>query len=187
MGDAGVFLLDAFLQPFAAVLLFRFHAVWLRAPMRNPPGEFIMAITDFLVLRARRLVPAVAGLDTATLLLAWLAELLYLLSLYALQGDLSHGLPLAGLMLLALVKLIKISVYLLMVAVIAQAILSWINPHTAAAPMLNSITHPFLQPLRRVLPLFGGVDLSPMLLLVICQLVVMTLIGMLERLTFGLF
>ena len=187
MGEAGVFLLDAFLQPFAAVLLFRFHAVWLRAPMRNPLGEFIMAITDFLVLRTRRYVPAVAELDSATLLLAWLAELLYLLGLYAMQGDLSHGLPLAGLMLLALVKLLKISIYLLMATVIAQALLSWINPRTAAAPMLASITYPFLQPLRRVLPLFGGVDLSPMLLLVICQLILMTLIGALERLTFSLF
>lgn len=187
MGEAGVFLIDAFLQPFAAVLLFRFHAVWLRAPMRNPVGEFILAITDFLVLPARRYVPNVFGLDSATLLLAWLAELLYLGSLYALQSNLAQGLPIAALMLLALVKLIKISIYLLMAAVIAQAVLSWINPRTAAAPMLASITFPFLQPFRRVLPLLGGVDLSPMLLLVVCQLIVMTLIGALEHMAFGFF
>jgi YggT family protein len=71
--------------------------------------------------------------------------------------------------------------------VIAQAILSWVNPHIAAAPMLVAITYPFLQPLRRVLPLLGGVDLSPMLLLILCQLIVMTLIGTLERMAFGLF
>lgn len=187
MGEAGVFLIDAFVQPFAAVLLFRFHAVWLRAPMRNPLGEFIMAITDFLVLRVRRYVPAVAGLDSATLLLAWLAELLYLGSLYALQGNLAQELPIAALMALALVKLIKISIYLLMAAVVAQAVLSWINPRTAAAPMLAAITSPFLQPFRRILPLPGGVDLSPMLLLVICQLLIITLIGALEHMIFGLF
>ncbi|NCP80463.1 MAG: YggT family protein, partial [Gallionella sp.] len=45
--EALLFLIDALLQPFAAVLLFRFHAVWLRVPMRNPLGEFVMAITDF--------------------------------------------------------------------------------------------------------------------------------------------
>lgn len=187
MGEAGVFLIDAFVQPFAAVLLFRFHAVWLRAPMRNPLGEFIMAITDFLVLRVRRYVPAIAGLDTATLLLAWLAELLYLGSLFALQGNAAQGFPLAALMLLALVKLLKISIYLLMAGVIAQAVLSWVNPRTAVAPMLNAVTYPFLQPLRRAIPLFGGVDLSPMLLLVICQLLVITLIGALEHMVFALF
>lgn len=187
MNEAGVFLLDAFLQPFAAVLLFRFHAVWLRVPMRNPLGEFIMAITDFLVLRARRYVPAVAGLDSATLLLAWLVEILYLGGFFALQSNLAHSLPIAALLLLALVKLLKISIYLLMAAVIAQAVLSWINPRTALAPMLAAITFPFLQPFRRVLPLFGSVDLSPMLLLVICQLIVITVIGALEHMTLGLF
>lgn len=187
MGEAGVFLLDAFLQPFAAVLLFRFHAVWLRAPMRNPLGEFIMAITDFLVLRARRHVPTIAGFDTATLLLAWFAELLYLAGLYALQGDLAHGLPLGGLMLLALIKLLTISLYLLMAAVIAQAVLSWINPQTDMAPMLTAVTNPFLLPIQRRLPLLGGIDLSPMLLLVICQLLLMTLVGTLEHLAFRLF
>ncbi len=187
MNAAGVFLLDVLVQPFAAILLFRFHAVWLRAPMLNPLGEFIMAITDFMVLRARRYVPSLAGLDTATLLLAWLTELLYLVGLYTLQGDLSHGFPLGGLALLAFIKLLTLSVYLLMGIVIAQAILSWVNPHIAAAPMLVAITYPFLQPLRRVLPLLGGVDLSPMLLLILCQLIVMTLIGTLERMAFGLF
>lgn len=187
MGEAWAFLLDALLQPFAAILLFRFHAVWLRAPMRNPIGEFIMAITDFLVLRARRFVPAAAGLDSATLLLALLAELLYLTGLYLAQGDLSHGLPLFGLLALALVKLLKISVYLLLIAVIAQAILSWVNPHTPVAPMLAAVSHPFLQPLRRVVPLAGSIDLSPLLLFVICQLVIIVPVGALERMALALF
>lgn len=187
MGEAMVFLLDALLQPFAAILLFRFHAVWLRAPMRNPIGEFIMAITDFLVLPVRRFVPAVAGLDSATLLLALLAELLYLVSLFAMQGDLSHGLPMAGLLVLSVVKLLKISVYLLLIAVIAQAILSWFNPHTPVAPMLAAISYRFLQPLRRVVPLVGSVDLSPLLLFIVCQLVIIVPIGALERMALGLF
>lgn len=187
MGEAMVFLLDALLQPFAAILLFRFHAVWLRAPMRNPIGEFIMAITDFLVLPVRRFVPAVAGLDSATLLLALLAELLYLVSLFVMQGDLSHGLPMAGLLVLSVVKLLKISVYILLIAVIAQAILSWFNPHTPVAPMLAAVSYRFLQPLRRVVPLVGSVDLSPLLLFIVCQLVIIVPIGALERMAIALF
>jgi YggT family protein len=187
MSEAMVFLLDALLQPFAAILLFRFHAVWLRVPMRNPIGEFIMAITDFMVLPLRKRLPAISGLDSATLLLALMAELLYLGALFMVQGDLSHGFPFIALFVLAMVKLLKISVYLLLVAVIAQAILSWVNPHTPVAPMLTAVSHPFLQPIRRVVPLAGSIDLSPLLLFVVCQLVIIVPIGMLERMALGLF
>ena len=100
MNEALLFLLDVLLQPFAAILLLRFHLQWLRAPLRNPIGEFIMALTDFLVLRARRFIPAVRGLDSATLLLALLVEMLYLAGALWAQGYLFHGFPLPGLVLL---------------------------------------------------------------------------------------
>jgi YggT family protein len=187
MSEGLVFLLDALLQPFAAILLFRFHAVWLRAPMRNPIGEFIMAITDFLVLRARRFVPSFAGLDSATLLLALLVEFLYLAALLSVQGGMSHGFPLGGLLALAAIKLLKLSLYLLMAAVFVQAILSWVNPYSSAAPLLNAVTMRFLQPLRRIVPLLGNFDLSPLLLFILCQLIVIVPIGMLERIAFSLF
>jgi len=187
MSEGLIFLFDMLLQPLAAILLFRFHAVWLRTPMRNPIGEFIMAITDFLVLPLRKRLPAFAGLDSATLLLALLAELIYLSALFMVQGDLSHGFPLAGLLALALVKLLKISVYLLMAAVFAQAILSWVNPHSTVAPLLTSVTDRFLGPIRKVVPLMGSFDLSPLLLFIVCQLIVIVPISALERMTLGLF
>ena len=68
------FLLDVILQPFAMILLLRFHLQWLRAPLRNPFGEFIMALTNFIVLPTRRFVPAFRGYDTSTLLLAYVLE-----------------------------------------------------------------------------------------------------------------
>ena len=61
MSQALLFLLDVLVQPFAALLLLRFHLQWLRAPLRNPLGEFIMTLTDFLVLRVRRFIPAARG------------------------------------------------------------------------------------------------------------------------------
>jgi YggT family protein len=186
LGEALLFLLDVLLQPFAAILLLRFHLQWLRAPLRNPIGEFVMALTDFLVLRARRLVGSVRGLDSATLLLALLAELLYLTGWLWAQGFPFHGFALPGLLLLAAVKLFKISLYLLMAAVFAQAILSWVNPYTPLAPVLAAITYRFLQPLRRVVPMLGSMDLSPLLLFIICQLIVIVPVGGLERLALGM-
>lgn len=184
--EALQFLLDVLLQPFAAILLLRFHLQWLHAPLRNPIGKFIMALTDFVVLRARRLMPSVRGLDSATLLLALLVEMLYLTLLLWVQSYPLHGFLLPGLLLLAVVKLLKTSMYLLMGAVFAQAILSWVNPYTPIAPVLAAVTQRFLHPLRRVVPLLGGVDLSPLLLFVICQLIVIVPVGALERIAFGL-
>lgn len=180
LSEAMMFLFDVLLQPFAAILLLRFHLQWLRAPMRNPVGEFVMVLTDFAVLRVRRFVPAVRGLDSATLLLALLAEMLYLTGYVWVQGIPLHGFPLPGLMLLAMVKLLKISIYLLMAAVFIQAILSWVNPYTPIAPLLTAITQRFLQPLRRVVPLLGNLDLSALLLFIICQLMVIVPVRMLE-------
>lgn len=187
ISEALMFLLDVLLQPFAAILLLRFHLQWLRAPLRNPIGEFVMVLTDFLVLRARRWIPAIKGMDSASLLLALLTEMLYLAGMLSLQGLPLHGMPLPGLLTLTLVKLLKISVYLLMGALFAQAILSWVNPYTPAAPLLDAVTRRFLRPLRQFMPLLGNVDLSPLLLLIICNLLVIVPIGMLERIAFSLF
>jgi YggT family protein len=175
------FLLDALVQPFAAILLFRFHAVWLKAPMRNPIGEFLMALTDFIVLRSRRFIPAVRGLDSATLLLAFVVEFVYLGVFLWLQGYAFETFPLAGLLAWTAVKLLKLSIYLLMATLIAEALLSWVNPHTPLAPMLLAVNRPFLQPLRRSIPPVGNVDLSVLILLLLCQLILIVPIGGLEQ------
>lgn len=187
MSEALLFLLDVVLQSFAAILLLRFHLQWLRAPLRNPIGEFVMVFTDFIVLRTRRYIPSAWGFDTATLLLALLIETLYLTGVMLIQGYVGHFFPLAGLLILAAVKLLKISLYLLMGAVLVQAILSWVNPHTPVSSVLDAMTQRFLQPLRRVVPMLGGIDLTPMLLLIACQLTMIVPIGMLEHLALRLF
>ncbi len=181
LGEALSLLLDALVQPFAAVLLFRFHAVWLKAPMRNPIGEFFMALTDFVVLRLRRLIPAAWGMDIGTLLLAFVVEFIYLSAFLWVQGYAFDTFPLAGLLAWTAVKLLKISVYLLIATLLAEAILSWVNPHTPLAPMLFAFNRPFVQPLRRRIPPIGNVDISVLVLFLICQLILIIPIGGLEQ------
>lgn len=180
LNEALLLLLDTLLQPFAALLLLRFHLQWLRAPMRNPLGEFIMALTNFMVLRVRRFIPAMRGFDTATLLLAFVVEAIYLTSVLWAQGFPFITFPLPGLLAWAAVKLFKISVYLLMGALFIQAILSWVNPHTPIAGLLNVVTHPFLAPLRRGIPPIGNIDLTVLVLFIVCQLILMVPLGWLE-------
>jgi YggT family protein len=186
LNEALQLLLDVFVQGFAGVLFFRFLLQWLRAPMRNPVGEFIMALSDFLVLPARRFIPPVWRLDSSSFLLALGAELIYLGLTLSLEGHPFEHFPLLGLLAWSTVKLIKLGVYLLMSALVAQAILSWVNPYTPLAPLLGAITQRFLRPLQRILPLIGNVDLSPLVLLVICQIILFVPLAMLESLSLRL-
>jgi uncharacterized protein YggT (Ycf19 family) len=73
-------------------------------------------------------------------------------------------------MLLASLNLVKLFMYILMVAVFAQAILSFIAPRGPATSILASLTRPFLGLFQRRVPPVGGVDLSPLFVLVICQI-----------------
>jgi len=180
LNQALLFLLDALLQPFAALLLLRFHLQWMRAPLRNPLGEFIMTLTNFLVLRARRFIPAAWGFDAASLLLAFLVEAIYLTAMLGAQGFSFIGFPLSGLLVWTAVKLLKLSVYLLMGALFAQAILSWVNPHSPVAGLLNVVTHPFLAPLRRRIPPLGNIDLTVLVLIIVLQLILIVPLGWLE-------
>lgn len=177
------FLLNTFVGLFVFALLMRFYLQWFRASPRNPVSYFLNALTDWIVLPARRFIPGLWGMDLASLVMAWAFELLLILLLIMLHGSslgaLSpvHWIAMA---LLAVVRLIKLTVYLVMFAVIIQAVLSWVNPHNPATPILTSVTNPFLRPFRRRVPLIGGVDLSPLFVVVICQLILMLPIHWLE-------
>jgi YggT family protein len=182
MNQALLFLLDVLVQPFAALFLLRFHAGWLRVPMRNPIGEVVMALTDFVVLPARRYVPPAWGFDTASLLLAFVVEAAYLSLMLWGQGYPYAVFPAAGLVAWTLIKLLVLSIYLLMTMLFVQAVLSWVNPHSPIAPVAANFTSRFLQPVRRVVPMAGNIDFSVLALLIICQLILIVPIGWLEHL-----
>jgi YggT family protein len=164
----GVFLVDAVVSFFVFLLLARFHFQWLRVPFRNPVGEFVLATTSWLVLPVRRVVPGLAGLDLATLLTAWLLQALGLWAQATIMGAEPGPLTIA---VVALFDLVRYSLYILVFAVIVQAVLSWVNPYTPLAPAFDTITRPFLRPLRRFVPPVGNVDLTPLVLLVVLYVI----------------
>jgi YggT family protein len=75
--------------------------------------------------------------------------------------------------LVALLTVVKWALNLIIWVTILMALLSWLNPQSPAMPLLYQITAPFLDPLRRILPRLGGIDLSPILLFVIVQVLLM--------------
>lgn len=166
------FLVDVVAGFFVYLLLARFLFQWLRVPFRNVLGEFVIAVTNWMVLPARRVIPSLAGLDLASLLLAWLLQALLLYVLFLIAGlDFSAAPETAALVIagLALIDLVRFTVYILVFALIVQAVLSWVSPYSPAAPLLDAVTRPFLRPIRRWLPPIANIDLSPLALLVALQ------------------
>jgi len=189
MDQAIKFLLDTVFGIVTYALLLRFAMQWLRAPFRNPVGQAVVALTDWAVKPLRRVVPGAGGIDWSTLLLAWLAQFLWLIAIGLLvsRGAIAAA-TVAAFALLAVVELLKAALWILIIAVFAQAILSWVAPGGPAAGMLNALTFRFLAPIRRVLPPLGGtLDLSPLVVIVLAQLALMLPIPWLEAAVLDLF
>jgi len=172
------FLLDTAFGFLVFVLLARFYLQLLRAPFRNPLGQFVTALTNWLVLPARRLIPGMFGLDLASFLLAWLVEALLLFLLYVIRGGSiggASGLLVGVFFSLALLELARFSLYLLIGVILIQAVISWVNPYAPLAPLFNMLTAPFLRPFQRWIPPIGNVDLSPLFALLAAQLLLIPL------------
>lgn len=165
------------------VLLMRFYLQLARAPHKHPLTQFVMAVTNFAVLRLRRVVPSWHGYDSASLLAALLVTLLVTtlsLAIGLMPYDFAHPQTWLGLVLLSLLELFRQSLNLLAGAIIVQAILSWVSPYNAISPILDALTRPYLKPFRAAN--VGGVDLSPLIVLLIIQVVLMLPLQVLEQL-----
>lgn len=173
------------LEVLAAVLagacLLRLVMQWQRIGFQQPLGRFVMAVTDWLVLPLRRVLPALGRLDTASLVAAWLIKLAQLTLLWSLLGAPGSALALLPASMLALAQL---AVSALSALVLIYALMSWLQPGSDLYYTLGRLCEPWLAPVRRVLPLIGGVDLSPLVLLVVLQLVGMVLASGLRGLPF---
>ena len=190
LNSALAYLIDVVFGLFTYALLLRFVMQVVRAPFRNQVGQAVIALTDWIVKPLRKLLPGFRGIDWASLCAAWLFQVLWLLAYYLAFG---FGFSLFGagfayLLLAALVALVKAAIWLLIVVVIVQAVLSWTAPDGPLAGLLNALTFPFLRPVRKFVPLIGGtLDLSPLIVIVLAQLVLMTLVPWLESTALRLF
>ncbi len=168
--------------------LLRFIMQWLRAPFRNPVGQTTIALTDWAVKPLRRVLPGHGGYDWASLVLAWFAQCLWLGALALLSGAALSGSLAAMLAALSVVELIKATLWIMIGAIFIQAILSWVAPDGPLAGVLNALTFRVLAPIRRLVPPLGGsLDLSPLIAIVLGQLILMLPVAWLEQSVVQLF
>jgi YggT family protein len=146
---------------------------WVRIPFSNPVGAFICAMTDWLVLPLRRLLKGGFGLDWASLAAAIFLEL-GLSALFDLAtGKLlwfKSGALIAAWLLNGMFGLALTALTMMLWLTVACALLSWIRVDSPVADVFDAIAAPWLKPIRRRLPMVGGFDLSPLVLLVLLQI-----------------
>jgi YggT family protein len=168
-------LLDVIAGLVAGTCLLRLAMQAQRIPFNHPLGRFVFALTDWIVMPLRKVVPYWSRWDLSSLVAAWLIKALQFLLLWLLDG--SQG-ELALLPLVSLVGLLQLMVSALSTLVLVYALMSWLQPGTYFFQITDRLVQPWLDPVRRVVPLIGGVDLAPLVLLVVLQLVGIVLAGL---------
>ena len=166
LNSIATLIIDTIASMLAGLFLLRF---WMQAIRVRPPhavAQFVFQLTDWLVLPLRKIFPGVGGYDWASLIGAIAVALLASLIEVALHGAIDA--QLIGLLTLARVS--NWILYGFMGLILIGAIFSWINPHAPLAPFVASLSEPLLRPLRRVIPLIGNIDLSPLAALLLLQI-----------------
>jgi YggT family protein len=160
----------------AGACLLRLYMQYLRIPMSarsgNPLGRFVFALTDWIVLPLRRVLPSIGMLDTASLVAAFLLQLLQFILLWLVAGGAGGFFAVP---ILAVFGLARMAISGLTGAVIVYAVLSWVPSQSVMSDVIERLVAPPLTPIRRILPLVGGFDLSPLVLLVLLQVAAIVL------------
>ncbi|MGE4242757.1 YggT family protein [Ramlibacter sp.] len=169
------FLLDVASSLLGGACLLRLYMQHQRIPFGNPIGRFVFALTDWLVLPLRKVLPSVGRWDLASLVGAWLLQLVQFLVLALIAGRTGQ---LALLPVLASFGLVRLVISAVTGLLIVYAILSWVRSDSPMADVIDRLCAPILRPLRRVIPLAGGIDLSPLAALVLLQVAAIIVAGL---------
>lgn len=164
-------IIDTAASMLGGVLLLRF---WMQAIRVRPPyavGQFIFQLSDWLVLQLRKILPGLGGYDWSSMIGAIAVAFLASLVEVALFGALDPQL----ILVLTLARIGNWILYGFMGMILIGAVFSWINPHAPLAPFVASLSEPLLRPLRRVIPLVGNIDLSPLAALLLLQIALLLL------------
>ncbi|MFZ5592707.1 MAG: YggT family protein [Pseudomonadota bacterium] len=176
LSASAVFLVKTLFDLYIGALLLRFLLQLVRADFRNPFSQFLVKITNPVVIPLRRVIPGMGGMDMASLLMVLVLQGLKMLLLAVIAGRLPS---VAGWLVLSLADLIELLLTLYTATLILQVILSWVaqGAYNPLANVLHVLNEPLLSPVRRLIPAIGGFDLSPIGVLIVFQLLRILLVA----------
>lgn len=160
------FIVTTFLHVYATILLLRVWMQWVRADFYNPFAQFVVKATQPVVRPLRRILPSVGPVDTASVVVAYIAILLKTLFPWLLMG--MQGQLGALMLLLALFNLIYLAGMTVFWVILGRALLSWFSQgRNPVDYVLMQLTEPLMAPFRRIIPPMGGIDFSAMIVIFI--------------------
>lgn len=166
------FLVGTLADLLAFVLLLRLLMQATRTSFANPLGETVVALSNWAVRPLRRVLPPLGPVDSSSLVPAWLAQWLALVVIVTVRGVEPSWLALLA---LSAVETLRIGVWVWVIALLAQAVVSWVNPYSPFASPLAQLNRPLLRPIQRVVPPLGRIDLSPLVAILLLQVLLIVL------------
>ncbi len=180
-----VFLIEILFGAYVFVVLLRFLLQLVRADFHNPISQFTVKVTTPVLRPLRRFIPGMGGVDIASIILMLLLLMVQQTLVMLILG---HGLHPLQAFAQAIPELVNLFINFYIFAVLLQVIMSWVNPghYNPAIALLDRLTDPVLRPARRLIPSFGGLDLSPMVVMIGLSLLKMLIIPPLNYLVSGI-
>ena len=161
--------IDTLSSLYLMIILMRFILQMSRADFYNPVSQFIVKATQPALRPLRRIIPGLAGVDMASLLLMFVLQWTELWLIFAVKG---FSPAFAAIAMLSVAELLQLTIYVFLFSIIVQVVLSWVNPqaYNPVTVLIFNLNEPLLRPARRLLPPFSGLDLSPLVVIILLQL-----------------
>tara|TARA_R110000868_G_scaffold76328_1_gene219547 strand:- start:155 stop:724 length:570 start_codon:yes stop_codon:yes gene_type:complete len=180
--EALLFLVSTIFDLYLFLLIVRVLLAYAGANYFDPFTQFIVRCTDFAVKPLRRIIPNVRGIELSTLVLMLGIEFVKYLLITTLS---SSSLTMLGLFIIAFADLLKIILLAMFYAIIAQVVLSWIQPGSPLNSILYKINAPIMRPIQRICPVVGGFDISPIPAMILLQVLIIIIVNPLMAVGLG--
>jgi len=177
LSNAAVYLISLLFGLYLLAVMLRFLLQLVRADFYNPLSQFLITVTNPCLRHLRRLVPGFLGIDWPSIILLVLLQGAEICLIVLVRGG---GFPsLAGLPVLIVAHLLELCIWIYLFVIIFQVLIGWISPGTYSPVivLMYQLTDPVLRPLRRLLPHTGGLDWSPLVAIVLMNLLLLLVIA----------
>ena len=185
IGNAATFVVETVLGIYVLIVMLRFMLQLVHADFYNPLSQFLVTATQPPLRYLRRVIPGIGGIDLSSAVLALIVQFV---ELWLVMLILGRDASVLGLLMLSGVRLLELAIYVIMFSVIILVILSWIQPSTynPVFGVLNSLSAPVMRPARRLVPPMGGLDVSPIVVLLVLGVLLRVLVAPLEHMALRL-
>jgi YggT family protein len=173
--QVGLLVINTLVGLYLLLVVLRFLLQLVRADFYNPVSQFIVKATNLPLIPLRKMIPGFGGIDIASLVLALLVQAVAIILILLLNGIQPPPLQVAMWSAIGILSLLlKVYFWGLLITVIA----SWVAPNSynPVLILINQILEPAMKPIRKIMPDMGGIDISPIIMFLLIQVLEILLV-----------